>query len=46
MDPKFSFVSLGDEHSNGIRNVTRSEYPPENTGESCLVRLAMEISFR
>lgn len=42
VDPKFSSVSLGDEHLNGIRNVTRGEYPPENTGHSCLVWIAME----
>lgn len=45
MDPRFSSVPLGDEHLNGIRNVTHGEHPPENTGDSCLVWAAMETSF-
>lgn len=45
MDPRFYSVSLGDEHLNGIRNVTHGEYPPENTGDNCSVWTAMETSF-
>lgn len=45
VNPNFSSVSLGDEHLNRIRNVTRGEYPPENTGHSYLVWIAMETSF-